>query len=745
MTENDEAPGQGSPDTCSSVSGKCIGASAFERIPAELQDRHQWVVWRFEARAGKRTKVPYVARRPLNRGSSGTRSRWNASTTDSNTWRSFTEAVVVAREGDWDGIGFVFTEHDPYVGVDLDLELAEADRASVALKLSSYTEESVSGGWHVVIRASLNGHGRHPQGVGIFDRGRYFVFTGNHVTGTPTTIEERQDELDAVIAEFIPPEPERDASPSEPVDLDDQDLLERAFAAKNGAVFRALWEGRWQGLHSSQSEADLDLCGRLAFWTGRDQARVDRMFRASGLHRDKWSDRRKESTYGDETIAKAIAGCRNVYTPPVAGESGVTSNPDDATSDLLAQNVTPTLNRPDLALIEPRGVPTDFPGEFSCCGLDDVLSAFGDLLILPDPGPVKIALASVVANYAPGDVVWPLLVGPPGCGKSEIVTALREAPSVWPLSSLTPQTLLSGYERKGKDKGPPASMLIQIGAFGILAFKDLTTVLTMHREARAQIIGQLREVADGSTEKSFGNGLRLEWKGKLGLIAGVTPVIDEQHSFLAVMGERFLLYRMPEVARRDIAHRSLRRRGREEELRERIRGLVADFLRPFRDVGRLELPEHYTEPLITLVDIVTRARTGVARDYQTRDILYLPEPEAPTRLAKQVAQLMAALIAIGVDEAEAWRLAQKVGWDSVPAVRSAVIHLLSRQDGDELTRAELQERTGLPETTIRRVEEDLVVLGLAEHRKEKDAANARWLIRESKLAAEYWDSDREPA
>ena len=76
----------------------------------------------------------------------------------------------------------------------------------------------------------------------------------------------------------------------------------------------------------------------------------------------------------------------------------------------------------------------------------------------------------------------------------------------------------------------------------------------------------------------------------------------------------------------------------------------------------------------------------------------------------------------------------------MPAVRSAVIHLLARQEGEELTRAEIMERTGLPETTIRRVEEDLVVLGLADHRKDGDAANARWLIRESALAREYWDS-----
>jgi hypothetical protein len=142
--------------------------------------------------------------------------------------------------------------------------------------------------------------------------------------------------------------------------------------------------------------------------------------------------------------------------------------------------------------------------------------------------------------------------------------------------------------------------------------------------------------------------------------------------------------------------------------------------------------------------MVTRARTGVARDRHTRDILYLPAPEAPTRLAKQLAQLLAALIAIGVVEDEAWKLVHKVGWDCVPAVRSSVIRLLSRYPEKELTRADLQEKTGLPDTTIRRVEEDLVVLGLADHRKESDSQTARWLISESKTPRAYWDGERGP-
>jgi hypothetical protein len=382
--------------------------------------------------------------------------------------------------------------------------------------------------------------------------------------------------------------------------------------------------------------------------------------------------------------------------------------------------------------------PTDVSGKRlaygNSCGLDEVVAAFDELLLLPDHGAVYTALAGIVANYATGDVVWPLLVGPPGCGKSEIVTALTSAPGVWALSSLTPQTLLSGFERKGE----PASLLKQIGDFGILAFKDLTTVLTMHREARAQIIGQLREVADGKTEKNFGNGLRVEWEGKLGLVAGVTPIIDEQHSFLAIMGERFLLYRMPEVPRAEIARRSLARRGHEPELRARIRATVGDFLEQFQGCGQLPLPASFTEPLIVLADIVTRARSGVARDFNA-NLLYIPEAEAPTRLAKQLAQLGAAMLAIGAGEVEAWRLVRKAGWDSVPAVRCAVIDCLSKQSAP-VTLATIQEETSLPERTAARVAEDIAVLRLARRFKE----SGRWYFEQSEIAHEYWHAERLP-
>jgi putative DNA primase/helicase len=679
-----------------------------DRIPAELRTRPQWVAWRYETRDEKQTKVLYVP---------GTRQGVRAKSNDPATWGSYDAAVASLT---WaEGIGYVFSEDDPYAGVDLDdcrdpdTGRLEQHAAAVVLLLDSYTEASPSGrGVHVLVHATISGDRRRNGKVEMYDRLRFFTITGEQIHGKPGTIEERQAELDALYAELFPPAPPAVRQPlngASPI-ADDRDLIEKAHTAGNGHRFAALWDGAWEGAYSSQSEADAALCSMLAFWTDGEHDRIDRLFRMSGLYRPKW----ERADYRAGTLAFAIAN-RAVYSP--------TRNVGPTLTPLTDSKNSFTRKHLD----ERSSSGGDVSG--GRCDLAEVLRVFDELLYLPDHGTVLVALAGIVANYAMGDPVWPLLVGPPGCGKSEIISALTAAPGVWSLSSLTPQTLLSGFERKGT----PASMLLQIGEFGILAFKDLTTVLTMHREARAQIVGQLREVADGRTEKSFGNGLRVEWEGKLGLVAGVTPVIDDQQQFLAVMGERFLLYRMPAVSRTDITRRALSRRAGEPELRERIRRTAATFLEQYRDVGRLDLPDKFTEPLIGLADIVTRARSGVARDGYTRELLYLPLPEAPTRLAKQVAQLAAAMLKIGVSEAEAWRLAHKIGWDSVPAVRCQVIELLSRCAA-AVTYSDLQEQTGLPETTVKRVVEDLHVLGLAKRWKDAN----RWLVEQSTLAVDYW-------
>ena len=91
-----------------------------------------------------------------------------------------------------------------------------------------------------------------------------------------------------------------------PIDISDEEIVDKARSCKTGAAFQLLYSGGWQGIYNSQSEADLALCNQLAFWTQRDAARMDRIFRSSGLMRPKWDTKRGAYTYGELTIEKAI-------------------------------------------------------------------------------------------------------------------------------------------------------------------------------------------------------------------------------------------------------------------------------------------------------------------------------------------------------------------------------------------------------------------------------------------------------
>jgi putative DNA primase/helicase len=258
--------------------------TAFERIPAELRELPRWGNWRWEPdpdKPGKLRKPPYCPSNPDR----------HASSTDSTTWGTFEQAVAVVEAGRADGIGFAL--EPPYVGVDLDAELPEVEQHAILLCLDTYSERSVSGtGYHAVLRASLNGSGRHPAGIGVFQTGRFFYFSGEHAhdLGLPLTIEDRQEQLEAVLEQYLPKRSANGATPIDvaPVDLsglpiespgrvsDDRELLDRARAAKNGATFERLWAGDTSGYDGDDSRADLALCSMLAFWTGRDADRIDR-------------------------------------------------------------------------------------------------------------------------------------------------------------------------------------------------------------------------------------------------------------------------------------------------------------------------------------------------------------------------------------------------------------------------------------------------------------------------------------
>jgi len=146
-------------------------------LPAikELTEYQQWVCWQSVIRNGsKPTKVPIS---PL--------SIKPASTTDKNTWGSYSQAAqaFVSAEN-VDGIGFVLSEHDPFVGIDLDNcrnpdtgELTPG-ATTIALNIDSYTEVSPSGkGVHIFVRGTIPERGRRSGNVEIYSSARYLTVT----------------------------------------------------------------------------------------------------------------------------------------------------------------------------------------------------------------------------------------------------------------------------------------------------------------------------------------------------------------------------------------------------------------------------------------------------------------------------------------------------------------------------------------------------------------------------------------
>ena len=211
----------------------------------------------------------------------------------------------------------MFSADDPYVGVDLDDclengELKHWARELVDLMMPTYTEVSPSGnGIKMWIRAEkTRPENRKPVGDGgieIYDKGHYFTVTGE-LFGETATVTQDQEGLDQLMQK-VWGNPKTKTTPQrkpKTMDLDDSKLLDIAMRDDK---FNGLWFGNWESNtdsyntnYSSQSEADLALCAKLAFYWGNDFNAIDRIFRRSGLYRPKW----EREDYRQMTIGTAI-------------------------------------------------------------------------------------------------------------------------------------------------------------------------------------------------------------------------------------------------------------------------------------------------------------------------------------------------------------------------------------------------------------------------------------------------------
>ncbi|MFC1715569.1 hypothetical protein ACFL6S_18000 [Candidatus Poribacteria bacterium] len=275
-----------------------------DSIPRELRSCRQWGYWETKERSGKLTKI---LKNPTN-----TR---NVRVNDSRTWSDFASAWAHCDSGKGDGVGFVFTEDDPYCGIDLDgcrdpkTGHVEEWARHIIERLASYTEVSPSGtGLHVVVRARKPGKRSRKGQFEIYDRGRWFTFTGFHLDKTPPRIEQRQSEVAEICHEIFgtngkQPEHTTPGGSSIP----DQEIIEKALAASNGPKLRRLMAGDIDG-YTSESEADLALASILTYWT-QDEDQIFRIIQNSKLYDEKWD----RESYRHQTISKALANTNGTH------------------------------------------------------------------------------------------------------------------------------------------------------------------------------------------------------------------------------------------------------------------------------------------------------------------------------------------------------------------------------------------------------------------------------------------------
>ena len=259
----------------------------YQAIPLELRCLPNWVCW--QAVQDERSHSG-VSKRPIDPKTGNF-----AKSNDPSTWGDFDTAVQAAQK--WSGIGFMFSKSG-YFGVDLD---------DIAEDLQNYRDGD--GG---IVTEFVNALQSYAEVSQMYDSGRFFVMTGVPISEY-AEVTECSERIRPLHEKYIgggkepAPNIRRDTVPQTA-----DEILSAAVNAKNGGKFKALYSGDISG-YETASEADMAMCNMLAFWTGCDAAKMDALFRTSGLMREKWDRAQSGSTYGALTIQKAIAGCTEVY------------------------------------------------------------------------------------------------------------------------------------------------------------------------------------------------------------------------------------------------------------------------------------------------------------------------------------------------------------------------------------------------------------------------------------------------
>jgi hypothetical protein len=330
-----------------------------------------------------------------------------------------------------------------------------------------------------------------------------------------------------------------------------------------------------------------------------------------------------------------------------------------------------------------------------------------------DTDALDAVLAAAAVERLEGDPVWLLVISGSGNAKTETVQALSGVGALVVSTIASEGALLSATSQKERSSAATGGLLREIGERGIAVIKDVTSILSMNRDLRGQVLGALREVYDGGWVRKVGTdgGRSLEWNGRIVVVGAVTTAWDAAHGVISAMGDRFLLVRVDSsVGRQAAGRRAIGNTGHEVQMRAELADAVRDVLGGMKPAG-VDLTDDETDRLLAAADLVTLSRTAVEFDYRG-EVTDAHAPEMPTRFAKQLAQIVRGMVAIGASRSEAMRLAIRVARDSMPPLRRAIVDDLAEHPAS--TAGDVRRRIGKPRTTVDRQMQALHMLGVLE-------------------------------
>lgn len=232
----------------------------------------------------------------------------------------------------------------------------------------------------------------------------------------------------------------------------------------------------------------------------------------------------------------------------------------------------------------------------------------------------------------------------------------------------------------------------------------------MHRDHRGAVLADMRRIFDGHLRRELGTWQNMEereWRGRLTFLVGATPDVDRHYSIFQMLGERFVMVRWSRPGGTEAALRAM---GQDRQRTQReLREAVEDLFGSLTDCEPV-LPEEMQRKIAALAEFTVIARTHIPREGKSKQIVYIPEPEASTRLAQQLCQLAkgSALLAGRdlVDEDD-FLLVRRVAFDSIPSTRRRIL--------DALATGKQPSDAGLPFSTCNYAVLDMRYLKLVVH------------------------------